>query len=238
MMVIAVSALTYGLLVADVHATGFNVVVSDFSMYYRWSAAWWDFSLRTPSHVPLYSMVLWAFRSLTFHLLDAATVMHAVALPFVAGAYVYVHRILRLHFPAAATSALPSSACIPSWDTVSLSPPPIRWRFSCSWPPRTIAWRRSGGGLPCVWPPARSVTRRYGPSWAYWPWMPFGARSAPSFGRWSPARPFWRFGGGDCARDKTGCGWCKAICTASLLRTRRCRSWMACSAHCCIPAAR
>ncbi len=81
--------------------TGFDVVVSDFSMYDRWSTAWWDFSLRTPSHVPLYSMVLWAFRSLTFHLLDAATVMHAVALPFVVGAYVYVHRILRLHFPAA-----------------------------------------------------------------------------------------------------------------------------------------
>ncbi len=101
MAVIGLSIVCYGLLVAYVHVTGFNVVTSDFMMYYRWSNAWWNFSLRTPSHVPLYSILLWAFRSLTFHLLDAATVMHAVALPFVAGAYFYVHRILRFHFPAA-----------------------------------------------------------------------------------------------------------------------------------------
>jgi hypothetical protein len=99
--VIALSIVCYGLLVLYVHVTGFNVVTSDFSMYDRWSTAWWDFHLRTPSHVPLYSMILWAFRTFTFHLLDAATVMHAVAFPFVAGAYLYVHRILRFHFPTA-----------------------------------------------------------------------------------------------------------------------------------------
>ncbi len=56
---------------------------------------------RTAPHVPLYSLTLWAFRALTFHLLDAATLMHSLALPFVVGAYLYVHRILRFHFPAA-----------------------------------------------------------------------------------------------------------------------------------------
>jgi hypothetical protein len=95
------SIICYGLLVLQVHVTGSSVVVSDFYMYNKWSTAWWDFNLRTPSHVPLYSILLWVVRTLTFHLLDAAAVMHALALPFVVGAYVYVHRILRFHFPAA-----------------------------------------------------------------------------------------------------------------------------------------
>jgi hypothetical protein len=99
--VIGLSILCYGSLVAYVHLTRFQVLVSDFHMYYGWSNAWWDFSLRTPSHVPLYSILLWAVRSATFHRLAPATVMHLLALPFVAGAYFYVYRILRSHFPAA-----------------------------------------------------------------------------------------------------------------------------------------
>lgn len=101
MAVIALSIVCSGLLVLQVHVTGFNVIKSDFSLYNRWSQAWWDYSFRTRPHVPLYPMLLWAFRWLTFNRLDPAVVMHTVALPFVVGSYLYVHRIMRFHFPAA-----------------------------------------------------------------------------------------------------------------------------------------
>ena len=56
----------------------------------------------TLSHpMPLYPMVLWGFRSLTFHLLSEGVLMQAVALLFMAGSYCYVYKILWRCFPEA-----------------------------------------------------------------------------------------------------------------------------------------
>jgi hypothetical protein len=100
-MVVAVAVLGYGLLALYIHAVKFNVVVSDCAMYNRWSHGWWDFSQRCPTQMPLYPVMLWVFRCLTFNLLGAGALMQVAALLFAAGSYFYVYKILRLYLPEA-----------------------------------------------------------------------------------------------------------------------------------------
>ena len=235
MAVIGLSIVCYGLLVAYVHVTGFNVVTSDFMMYYRWSNAWWNFSLRTPSHVPLYSILLWAFRSLTFHLLDAATVMHAVALPFVAGAYFYVHRILRFHFPAARNVGFAVFGLYPfvgyCFAFAPADPLAIFFLVAAAYYSLERKWRCFALCLA-----AGLISHK-----ATWPFIAllaadgaYGARSARSSGRCSLACRCWRSGDGDSTRSTMRCGSCETTSRASLPRNRRCPSWMGCWAPCCI----
>jgi hypothetical protein len=99
--VIGVSVVVYIALMWMVQWAGFNVICSDSAMYCRWSHGVWDFSYRSPTHLPLYAILLWGLRCVTFGLLTDQLLLPLAATLFAAGSYIYVYRILVRNWPNA-----------------------------------------------------------------------------------------------------------------------------------------
>ena len=91
----------YLLIVVCGHWARFDVVSSDSIGYLKWSREWWDFDRRELTHLPMYPMFLWLFRTISLGWLDNGTLLRAASATCAIGSLLVFTHILRRYYPAA-----------------------------------------------------------------------------------------------------------------------------------------